>query len=165
MSLFQHICFLLLSLQLLLRIQQKLLLTRHWRHNVIPTALTTALTTYTYPLNTCIHFVDDGIGDFLNFLNSLTNDLQYTIEYPSEDGSLLYMDILIHSDHTYKVTSVYRKQTHTNLHVRYNSCTSSSSKDSVIRSLTRLTHILCSPNTYKLNWTRSTPTPYKNGHP
>ena len=46
------------------------------------------------------HFVD-GIGDFrdkshadgfLNFLNSLTDDLQYAIEYPSRDGSLLYMD-------------------------------------------------------------------------
>ena len=50
----------------------------------------TALTTYR-------HVVDDGIGDFrdkshadgfLNYLNSLTDDLQYTIEYPSHDGSL-----------------------------------------------------------------------------
>ena len=28
-------------------------------------------------------------------LNSLTDDLQYTIEYPRHDGSLPYMDILI----------------------------------------------------------------------
>ena len=51
----------------------------------------TALTTYKDPPNTYRHFVDDGIGDFrdkshadgfLNYLNSLTDDLQYTIEYP-----------------------------------------------------------------------------------
>ena len=102
----------------------------------------TALTTYKDPPNTYRHFVDDGIGDFrdkshadgfLNYLNSLTDDLQYTIEYPSHDGSLPYIDILIHAD---KSTSVYRKPTHTNLFVHYNSCAPSSSKDSVIRSLT-----------------------------
>ena len=31
-------------------------------------------------------------------LNSLTDDLQYAIEYPTHDGSLPYMDILIHAD-------------------------------------------------------------------
>ena len=127
----------------------------------------TALTTYKDPPNTYRHFFDDGIGDFrdkshadgfLSYLNSLTDDLQYTIEYPSHDGSLPYMDILIHAD---KSTSVYRKPTHTNLYVRYNSCAPSSSKDSVIRSLTRRAHILCSPNTYKKNWTQSTQPPYK----
>ena len=113
----------------------------------------TALTTYKDPPNTYRHFVDDGIGDFrdkshadgfLKYLNSLTDDLQYTIEYPSHDGSLPYMDILIDAD---KSTSVYRKPTHTNLYVRYKSCAPSSSKDSVIRSLTRRAHILCSPPT------------------
>ena len=59
------------------------------------------------------------------------------------------MDILIHAD---KSTSVYRKPTHTNLYVRYNSCAPSFSKDSVIRSFTRRAHILCSPNTSKKNW-------------
>ena len=87
----------------------------------------TALTTYTDPPNTYRHFVDNGIGEFrdkshadgfLSYLNSLTDDLQYTIEYSSHDGSLPYMDILIHAD---KSTSVYRKPTHTNLYVRYNS--------------------------------------------
>ena len=50
----------------------------------------TALTTYKDPLNTYRQFVDDGIGDFrdkshadvfLNYHNSLTDDLQYTIVY------------------------------------------------------------------------------------
>ena len=97
-------------------------------------------------------FRDKSHADgFLSYLNSLTDDLQYTIEYPSHDGSLPYMDILIHAD---KSTSVYRKPTHTNLYVRYNSCAPSSSKDSVIRSLTRRAH-----------WTQSTPPPYKMDTP
>ena len=88
----------------------------------------TVLITYKSPPNTYRHFVDNGIGDFrdkshadgfINFLNSLTDDLQYTIKHPSHDGSLPHMDILIHAD---KSTSVYRKPTHTNLYVRYNSC-------------------------------------------
>ena len=33
---------------------------------------------------------EDGV---INFLNSLSDDLQYTIEYPSEHGTLPYMDI------------------------------------------------------------------------
>ena len=91
-------------------------------------------------------------------INSLTDDLQYTIKYPSHDESLPYMDILIHAD---KSKSVYRKPTRTNLYVRYNSCAPSFSKDSAIRSLTRRAHILCSPNTYKKNWTQSTQPPYR----
>ena len=131
----------------------------------------TALTTYKDPLNTYRHFVDDGIGDFrdkshadgfLSYLNSLTDDLQYTIEYPSHDGSLPYMDILIHAD---KSTSVYRKPTHTNLYVRYNSCAPSSSKDSVIRSLTRRAHILCSPQHLQKELDTVYTTSLQNGHP
>ena len=96
----------------------------------------TALTTYKDPPNTYRHFVDDGIGDFrdkshadgfLNYLNSLTDDLQYTIEYPSHDGYLPYMNILIHAD---KSTSVYRKPTHTNIYVRYNSKNMNPTQDS-----------------------------------
>ena len=124
----------------------------------------TALTTHKDPLNTYRHFRDKSHTDgFLNYLNSLTADLQYTIEYPSHDGSLPYMDILIHAD---KSISVYRKPTHTNFYVRYYSCAPSSSKDNVIRSLTRQAHILCSPNTNKKNWTVDTvyTTSLQNGH-
>ena len=118
-----------------------------------------ALIIYTDPPNNYRHVVDEKIGDFRGkshadgFLN-FTDDLQYTIEYSSEDGSLPYMDILIHSD---KSTSVYRKPTPNNLYVHYNSCAPSSSTDSVIRSLTRRAHILCSMLP-QLIWTRSTPT-------
>ena len=77
---------------------------------------------------------------------SSTDDIQYTIEYPSEDGNLPFMDIFILLD---KSTYLYKLPTHTNLYVDYNSCASSSSKDSVIISLTKLVNILCSPPSQK----------------
>ena len=87
------------------------------------------------------HFVDDGIGAFkdkthadyfLTYLNSRNTDLQYTIEHAQQDGSLPFLDILIHGDRS---TSVYRKPTHTNLYVKYNSTTPNSTRDLVLRSL------------------------------
>ena len=63
------------------------------------------------------HFVDDGIATFeneenansyLEYLNTLNPDLQYTIEHPTADGYLIFMDLLIHPN---KSTSVGRKPT------------------------------------------------------
>ena len=60
----------------------------------------TALTTYTDFPNIYRHFVGDGIGDFRDtshedgFLNSLTDDLQYTLKYSLQYGSVPYTDIL-----------------------------------------------------------------------
>ena len=48
------------------------------------------------------HFVDDGFGHFRNkiqadkfleHLNSLSPDLDYTIEYPHPDGSIPFLDV------------------------------------------------------------------------
>ena len=109
-----------------------------------------ALTTSPDPPHSYCHFVDDGLGafrdrnhadTFLTFINSLTQDLTFTIEHPSPDGTIPFLDVLIHPD---KSTSVYRKPTHTNLYTRYNSC-ATSFKDSVIRSLTRRAYRICSP--------------------
>ena len=78
-----------------------------------------ALETSSQPPKHYRHFVDDGFGhfidkqhanEFLRHINGLTNDLQYTIEHPTPDGSIPYLDVLIHAD---KTTSVYRKPTFT----------------------------------------------------
>ena len=112
---------------------------------------TLALSSSPDPPSSYSHFVDDGCGAFrdrdhaetyLSFLNSLTEDLNFTMEHPSPDGSLPFLDVLIHPD---KSTSVYRKPTHTNLYTKYSSCTTNSSKNSVIRSLTRRAYNICSP--------------------
>ena len=117
------------------------------------------------------HFVDDGIGAFkdkthadyfLTYLNSRNTDLQYTIEHPQQDGSLPFLDILIHGDRS---TSVYRKPTHTNLYVKYNSTTPNSTKDSVIRSLAQRAFNLCSPQHLKTKLDNVHTICLKNGFP
>ena len=113
---------------------------------------------------TYIHFVDDRIGDFrdkshadgfLNYLNSLTDDLQYTIEYPSHG----------HPHTRRQVTSVYRKPTHTNLYARYNSCAPLPPKTVLSDPLQDELTSYALPNTYKNNWTQSTQPPYKMDTP
>ena len=68
------------------------------------------------------HFEDDGLGyftnrthaeEFLQHLNSLAPDLVYIIDHPNNDGSIPFLDILIHPDHS---TYIYRKATNTNLY-------------------------------------------------
>ena len=94
--------------------------------------------------------------------NCCFDDLQYTIEYPSHDGSFPYMDILIHAD---KSTSVYRKPTHTNLYVRYNSCAPLPPKTVSSDRLQDELTTYAPPNTYIKNWTKSTQPPYKMDTP
>ena len=98
------------------------------------------------------HFVDDGLGfftnrthaeEFLQHLNSLAPDLEYTIDHPNNDGSIPFLDILIHPDNS---TSIYRKPTNTNLYTHYSSATTMSSKESVVRTLTRRAYKLFSPH-------------------
>ena len=107
-----------------------------------------ALSSSPDPPNFYSHFVDDGLGAFRDrphaevFLNSLTKDLTFTQEHPSPDGSIPFLDVLIHPD---KSTSVYRKPTHTNLYTKYTSCNTNSAKNGVIRSLTRRAYNVCSP--------------------
>ena len=110
-----------------------------------------ALETSSQPPKHYRHFVDDRFGHFMNqqhtneflrHINGLTNDLKYTIQHPPPDGSIHYLDVLIHAD---KITSVYKKPTHTNLYTHYSSSTPQSSKDSVISSLTHRAHTICSP--------------------
>jgi hypothetical protein len=93
---------------------------------------TLALSSSRDPPSSYSHFVDDGCGAFrdrdhaenyLSFLNSLTEDLNFTMEHPSPDGSLPFLDVLIHPDN---FTSIYRIPTNTNLYFKYSSCTTNS---------------------------------------
>ena len=97
------------------------------------------------------HFVDDGISryrdkqhaeSFLAHLNSLSDDLVYTVEHPAIDGNLPFLDILLHPDLS---TSVYRKPTHTDSYTHYSTSAPQSTKDSLIRSLTRRAYDICAP--------------------
>ena len=117
-----------------------------------------AMSSFPYPPKHYKHFVDDGFGHFadrthahkfLQQINSLTEDLQYTIEYPSDDGSIPFLDGLIHPDRS---TSIYRKPTHTNLYAHYSSSSPASTKNSIISSLTLRAYKFCSLLTSTTNY-------------
>ena len=101
-----------------------------------------ALSTSPHPPSTIFTSLESHARTFLTHINSLTPDLQYTLELPNHNRSLPYVDILIYSDNS---TSIYRKPTHTNVYTHYNSCSPQVHKDSIIRSLTRRAYTLCSP--------------------
>ena len=117
------------------------------------------------------HFVDDGLGHFINHthaeeflqhLNSLAPDLEYTIEHPNPDGGIPFLDILIHPDNS---TSIYRKPTNTNLYTHYASAATMSSKESVVRTLTRRAYKLCSPQHLNTELQHLEATFLSNGYP
>ena len=110
-----------------------------------------AIRNSTDPPSHYYHFVDDGFGhfrnrqhaeSFLNHLNSMAPDLEYTIEHASAGGSIPFFDILIHPDLS---TSIYRKPIHTNLYTHYTSSATMASKESTVHTLTRRAFALCSP--------------------
>ena len=117
------------------------------------------------------HFVDDGFGyfrnrshaeSFLAHLNSLSPDLEYTIEHPSADGSIPFLNALIHHDNS---TSVYRKPTNTNVYTHFSSSASMASKESTVRTLTRRAFKLCSPHHLQSEINHLESTFLSNGYP
>ena len=66
---------------------------------------------------------------FLEQLNSLSDDLVYTIEHPALDGTLPFLD----------------KPTNTDSYTHYSTSSPQSTKDSLISSLTRRAYDICSP--------------------
>ena len=117
------------------------------------------------------HFVDDGLGHFINHahaeefiqhLNSLAPDLEYTIEHPNPDSSIPFLDIHIHPDNS---TSIYRKPTNTNLYTHYSSAATISSKESVVRTLSRRAYKLCSAQHLDTELQHLEATFLSNGYP
>ena len=90
-------------------------------------------------------FVDDTFSiikkenrnNFLQHLNSIHPNIKFTCEEMKEDGSMPFLDILITpaEDGSLK-TSVFRKQTHTDLYLQWDSHHHIPSKYSVAGSLT-----------------------------
>ena len=89
-------------------------------------------------------FVDDTFiimkkahkEEFLTLLNSVDSNIQFTTEEPRPDGSLPFLDILITPDKDGRLdTTVYRKPTHTNQYLHWDSHYTISSKYSVVGTL------------------------------
>ena len=66
--------------------------------------------------------IEHAHGPFLEHLNSINPKIQFTCEETREDGSMPFLDILVtpEDDGSLK-TSVFRKTTHTDLYLQWDS--------------------------------------------
>ena len=112
-----------------------------------------ALATAIHPPKVWRRYVDDTCvlkdqshkEEFLQHINSVDNDIQFTVEEAKEDGSILFLDTLITPEQngTFSI-GVYRKLTHTDLYLPWDSNHHLSAMYSVIKTLTHRAHTICS---------------------
>ena len=98
-------------------------------------------------------FVDDTFtiiesskkNEFLAHINSIDSHIQFTAEDQRSDGAMPFLDILITpSREGYLSTSVYRKPTHTDLYLQWDSHHTLTSKYSMIGTLQHRAQTICS---------------------
>ena len=103
-----------------------------------------AINTAPQPHLFCRRFVDDTFTilqssqktSFLEHLKSIDEHIQFTSEEAGNDGSIPFLDVLIILDEEGNLkTTVYRKPTHTDLYLQWDSNHTVSSKYSVVGSL------------------------------
>ena len=98
-------------------------------------------------------FVDDTFviiksshkEEFLDHINSIDPNIQFTSEESREDGSMPFLDMLIipQKDGTFN-TTIYRKPTHTDMYLQCDSQHPISSKYSVVGTLHHRARTMCS---------------------
>ena len=113
-----------------------------------------ALSTAPTPPTLWKRFVDDTFiiiikksskESFLQHLNSVDDNIHFTCEEPRADGSIAFLDMLITPDENGRLnTSVYRKETHTDQYLHWDSHHSISSKYSVVGTLFHRARTVCS---------------------
>ena len=87
----------------------------------------------------------DHKDTFLDHLNSMDANIKFTSEDPKEDGSISFLDILIIPEENGKLnTTVYRKPTHTDMYLHWDSHHNIPSKYSVIGTLYHRGNTICS---------------------
>ena len=98
-------------------------------------------------------FVDDTFtilqlsqkNGFLEHLNSIDQYMQFTAEDQKSDGAMPFLDILVTPGRDGSLsTSVYRKPTHTDLYLQWDSHHTLTSNYSVIRTLQHRANTICS---------------------
>ena len=98
-----------------------------------------------YVDDTCVIQDQSHKEEFLQHINSVDNAIQFTVEEAKEDGSIPFLDTLITPEHngTFSI-GVYRKPTHTDLYLPWDSNHHLSAKYNVIKTLTHRAHTICS---------------------
>ena len=105
-----------------------------------------------FTINTWLRYVDDvltivkkGTRDsLLNYLNSIDPNIKFTIEPPNEQGAIPFLDTFPRPSGNKIITSVYRKPTHTDRYLDFNSNHPKSAKHAVVRALTDRAKNVCS---------------------
>ena len=105
-----------------------------------------------FTINTWLRYVDDvltivkkGTHDsLLNYLNSIDPNIKFTIEPPNEQGAIPFLDTFPRPSGNKIITSVYRKPTHTDRYLDFNSNHPKSAKRAVVRALTNRAKNVCS---------------------
>jgi hypothetical protein len=102
-----------------------------------------AITTAPHPPRWWFRFVDDSytcllkdyVSEFHDHLNSINPNIQFTVEKETE-SKLAFLDTMTTRDNTNPIeVSVYRKPTHTNKYLDFNSHHPTTHKRSVVNSL------------------------------
>ena len=88
----------------------------------------------------------DQLPAFLEFLNSQTDSINFTMEI-EEAGRIPFLDVLIDRNGERPIFSVFRKATHSNLYLQRSSCHPSFFFPGVIRSLGLRAARVCSDST------------------
>ena len=109
--------------------------------------------TYPHPPSLWLRFVDDTFvitklehsQPILHHINNQDPHIQFTVEQPKQQGSLLFLDTLvtIEPDNTFS-TTVYRKPTHTDQYLQWDSNHYITAKQSAYNTLTHRAKIVSS---------------------
>ncbi len=88
---------------------------------------------------------DNQLEELHTHLNSVDSNIQFTVEEPGPDGGIPFLDTycMILEDGSFK-TRVYRKPTHTDLYLNWNSHHPLSAKISVVNTLFYRAEVVCS---------------------
>ena len=112
-----------------------------------------AINTSPHPPLMWKRFVDDTFvvikaahkHEFLEHINSIDHHIQFTSEDSRPDGSMPFMDMMITPKEDGRLsTTVYRKPTHTDLYLQWDSHHTISSKYSVVGTLHHRARTVCS---------------------
>ena len=95
--------------------------------------------------DTCVIIKEIHKQEFLEHINSIDPHIQFTSEDSKDDGSMPFLDMLITPTEDWRLNiTVYRKPTHTDMYLKWDSHHPISSKYSVIGTLHHRAKTVCS---------------------
>ena len=121
--------------------------------NIFWRLLTKGYNNSTVPPRVWKRYVDDTLvvqqqkhqQQFLQHINTVDPSIQFTVEEAKEDGSIPFLDTIIRPEEDGSFTiGVYRKPTHTDLYLPWDSNHNIAAKYSVINTLIHRAHTICS---------------------